>query len=44
MSFKAIFEFILQIHDFTNLDIPFQGYFSLRSALYALNSDKYHLR
>ena len=43
MSFKASFEFILQIHDFTNIDIPFQGYFALRAALFSRNSNKYQI-
>ena len=34
MSFKAVFEFFLQVHEFVNVDLPSQGIFRLRASLY----------
>lgn len=37
MSFKAVFEVFLQIHQFWNVDLPCQGIFKLRASLYQQN-------
>lgn len=34
MSFKAVFEFILLLHDFKNLDLPNQGLASVSVSIY----------
>lgn len=34
MSFKAVFEVFLHVHDFANVDLPCQGVFRLRASLY----------
>lgn len=34
MSYKAVFEFILLIHDFKNIDLPNQGLVRVTASLY----------
>lgn len=34
MSYKAVLELFLQIHDFRNIDLPSQGEFKLRVSFY----------
>jgi hypothetical protein len=34
MSFKAVFEFILLIHDFKNVDLPNQGLATISASIY----------
>jgi hypothetical protein len=34
MSFKGVFEFILHLHDFKNIDLPNQGLASISVSIY----------
>lgn len=34
MSFKAVFEFILNIHEFKNIDLPNQGLAAISASIY----------
>lgn len=42
MSFKAVIELFLQVHDFVNIDLPTQGIFRLRVSAYEQTSKSVH--